>query len=233
MDRRRTSRVGIECARRARARRHADSSRMRRSSTKPKRASSRPRNRFWATVRSGASRISWWTRTMPRCSASTGPVNVIGFSSRKQAALGGREMARQDAHQGRFAGAVLADDRVDLAGCELERNVAQNLDRSERFRDAVCTKYDCHQGPRLSASRAGRIASGPAARVRIDALCAVRGSSQARAWAGIHVLRFIARPLRGVGSLREARHETWSTSPHVIDYIHFTETASSVKRRND
>ena len=64
-------------ARTARAR-----SRMVASSTKPKRRISRPRKRFCATVRSGASRISWWTSTMPWRSASTGPENVTGWPSR-------------------------------------------------------------------------------------------------------------------------------------------------------
>ena len=51
-------------------------------------------------------------------------------------AAGGREMARQDLHQRRLARAVFADDRVDLSGANADRDVAQDLDRPERARQA-------------------------------------------------------------------------------------------------
>ncbi len=51
-------------------------------------------------------------------------------------AAGRREVAAEDLHQGRLAGAVLADDRVDLAGADADRHVAQDLDRPERSTEA-------------------------------------------------------------------------------------------------
>src|SRR5271166_5379247 len=41
---------------------------------------------------------------------------------------------RVAAHQGRLARAVLADDRVDLAGSDADRDVAKHFDRPERSR---------------------------------------------------------------------------------------------------
>ena len=40
-------------------------------------------------------------------------------------------MAGQDLHQRRFARAVLTDDGMHLAGTQVERNAAQDLDRSK------------------------------------------------------------------------------------------------------
>ena len=45
--------------------------------------------------------------------------------------------AGDDLHQRALAGAVLADETVDLAGGEREVDVAQRLDAAERLRDAV------------------------------------------------------------------------------------------------
>ena len=47
----------------------------------------------------------------------------------------GRVDAREHLHEGRFAGAVLAADGVDLAALDLERDVLQRLDAGERLRD--------------------------------------------------------------------------------------------------
>ncbi len=41
--------------------------------------------------------------------------------------------AGDDLHQRRFAGAVLADQAVDFAGCEGEIHPAQRRDAAERF----------------------------------------------------------------------------------------------------
>ena len=49
-------------------------------------------------------------------------------------ATGGLEMPAEHLHQRRLAGAVLADDRVDLAGAHADRDIAKNLDRAERAR---------------------------------------------------------------------------------------------------
>ena len=110
------------------------------SSLRPRRAS-RPRNMFSAMVRSGASMISWWTSTMPRRSASTGPLSSTGAPSSLRTPRRRRQMTGDDLHQGRLAGAVLADDRVDLPRADVERHVAQDLDRPERPREPDSLEY--------------------------------------------------------------------------------------------
>ena len=51
--------------------------------------------------------------------------------------LARRQMAGEDLHQGGFAGAVLANDGVHLAGAKPERDVTEHLDRAERFRQML------------------------------------------------------------------------------------------------
>src|SRR5258708_38076790 len=48
-----------------------------------------------------------------------------------------RMKARDDLHEGRLAGAVLADQAVDLAPAQHEIDVAQRCDAAERLGDAV------------------------------------------------------------------------------------------------
>ena len=47
------------------------------------------------------------------------------------------QAAREDVEQGRFPGAVLADDRVRLAARDRERHAAQRGDGAERFVDML------------------------------------------------------------------------------------------------
>ncbi|MNL77666.1 hypothetical protein D3C87_2038990 [compost metagenome] len=49
-------------------------------------------------------------------------------------------IAGKDLHQSGFAGPVLADDRVNLAGANGQRNILQDLDDPERLRQAACFK---------------------------------------------------------------------------------------------
>ena len=92
---------------------------------------------FSATVISGASDSSWWISTMPRCFASCGPDTRIGSPSEVDLAAIGLVVAGEHLHQGRLAGAVLAEQRVDLAGAHLERDVVERLHPGERLGDAV------------------------------------------------------------------------------------------------
>ena len=75
-------------------------------------------------------------------------------------AFRGREMAREDAHQGRLAGPVLADDRMHLAGLQVERNPAQDLDGPEGLRDALCAKNGFHELLRMSDIAHARLGEG-------------------------------------------------------------------------
>ena len=43
----------------------------------------------------------------------------------------------QDLDQGRFSGAIFADESVDLAGMNVERDTLEGTDAGERLRDAV------------------------------------------------------------------------------------------------
>ncbi len=63
-----------------------------------------------------------------------GPREVRRCAVEMERPLGGRQVPGEDPHQRRLAGAVLADDGVNLACFKREGDVAQDLDGSERFR---------------------------------------------------------------------------------------------------
>ncbi len=67
-----------------------------------------------------------------------------------EAAGVGLMLAAQDLDQGRFSGAVFADQRVDRAARQGQRDVAQGLGRVEAFRDPV----DREMNNRQRATRA-------------------------------------------------------------------------------
>ena len=75
---------------------------------------------FSATVTSGQSAISWWTKPMPSSWARAGEAISTGFAVEADLAAVGPEDAVDDVHQRRLAGAVLAGDGVHLAAPELE-----------------------------------------------------------------------------------------------------------------
>ena len=88
---------------------------------------------FSATVTSGQSAISWWTKPMPSSCARAGEVISTGLPLRMISPLSGLQDAVDDVHQRRLARAVLAGDGVDLAAPQLEVDAAQRLDRAERL----------------------------------------------------------------------------------------------------
>ena len=61
----------------------------------------------------------WWTMLIPRAIASAGPLIVTGLAVQQDLALVRRGQPVQDVHQGGLAGAVLAEQGVDLAGPDL------------------------------------------------------------------------------------------------------------------
>ena len=81
---------------------------------------SSPRRMFSATVSTGTSMKCWWTMLMPRSMASDGPRIVDRLAVEQDLALVRHREPVEDVHQGRLAGAVLAEQRVDLAGAEVE-----------------------------------------------------------------------------------------------------------------
>ena len=78
---------------------------------------------FSATVSTGTSMKCWWTMLMPRSMASDGLWIVTGSPSMQDLALVRAGEPVEDVHQGRLAGPVLAEERVDLAGPDLEVDV--------------------------------------------------------------------------------------------------------------
>ena len=62
----------------------------------------------------------WWTMLMPRAIASAGPGDGDGRPIEQDLALVGRGQPVQDVHERGLARAVLAEQRVDLAGADLE-----------------------------------------------------------------------------------------------------------------
>ena len=82
-----------------------------------------PMNTFSATVRSGNSRGSWWTTAIPSARAWAGPAMTVRLAVDADRARVRLVDAGQDLDQRALAGAVLADQRVDLAGAQVERHV--------------------------------------------------------------------------------------------------------------
>ena len=62
----------------------------------------------------------WWTMLIPRAMASDGPVRLTSLAVEQDLALVGRGQPVEDVHQGGLAGAVLAEQGVDLAGPDVE-----------------------------------------------------------------------------------------------------------------
>ena len=97
----------------------------RRRRTGRRRRSSRPANMFSAMDRFGKRLSSWWMMPMPRPMASRGLPSVTGSPSSRSCPDGRLLRAGQDLHQRRLAGAVLADQHVDLAAVGGERDVLE------------------------------------------------------------------------------------------------------------
>ena len=86
---------------------------------------------FSPTVKTGMSMKCWCTMPMPSAMASRGPA-IRGRLAVDQDLAGVRvDQAVEDVHQGRLAGAVLADQRVDLAGAHVEVDVVVGDARRE------------------------------------------------------------------------------------------------------
>ena len=90
---------------------------------RPPRGSARRRtasSTFSATVRAGTRRRSWNTMPMPAARAAAGEPSSIGLAVDEHLALLGRVHPVEDLHERALAGAVLAEQGVDLAGADVE-----------------------------------------------------------------------------------------------------------------
>ena len=74
---------------------------------------------------------------MPRSSASRGEANDHRLAVDRDLAARRTVDAREDLDQRRFAGAVVAEQAMDLAELDLERDVAQRDHRAEELGDAA------------------------------------------------------------------------------------------------
>ena len=98
---------------------------------------SRPRKMLSATVSSGTRLSSWWMMAMPAASAWRTLAKRTGRPSTSSLAVVVGVDAGQDLHQRRLAGAVLAHQRVDLAGAELETDRVERRDAAETLADTA------------------------------------------------------------------------------------------------
>ena len=155
-------------------------------SSSPRLASSLPRIMFSATVNTGISWKCWWTMPMPWAMASLTPWKLDLLAADADRALVGLVEAEHDVHQRALAGAVLAEQAVDLALVERQVDVLVGDDAGERLGDAAdlehrgrCVTVAGHDPPlsprhgreprrsstgaNVNRSAADRSASGPVA----------------------------------------------------------------------
>ena len=134
----RPSAPSASCARRARSSRSEPSGRV-------------PSTTFSSTVRLSASAKCWCTMPMPAASAACGEPGASGASAPSCAGhldrpCVGHVVAEQDVHQRGLAGAVLAEQREDLAAPQVE------IDR-RRWRRARRSACRCRQAQDAAAGR--------------------------------------------------------------------------------
>ena len=105
----------------------------------PERGSSAatPSSTFSATDRSGTMLSSWCTMPMPAARASRAERNRIRLAVEPHHAVVFGVHAGDDLHHRAFAGAVLADQAVDLARAQGEVHVGQRRHAAEGLGDAA------------------------------------------------------------------------------------------------
>ncbi len=107
----------------------------------PRRRTGRsPSAMFSAIDSAGTRRSSCGMVTMPAAIASCGTVKVALLSVDANRAAVGTMHAAEDADQRRLAGAVLADDGVDLAERHVEVDAVERERRAEVLADACCAR---------------------------------------------------------------------------------------------
>ena len=158
---------------------------------------------FSATVKTGTSMKCWCTMPMPAAMASPGPAKrdgrAVDAGSRPSS---GVVEAVEHVHQRGLAGAVLAQQGVDLARLDDEVDVVVGDQRAEALGDAA--QLELHAARSFDVDGAPAI-SGRGSRVRGRHAGAAAGDARAvrRAWSS------------GVGSGRDAGDST-TRSPAMI-----------------
>ena len=79
----------------------------------------------------------WWTMLIPRSMASDGLVDRDGLAVEQDLALVRLGEPVEDVHQGRLAGPVLAEQRVDLARRDVQVDVVVGDHARIALRDAT------------------------------------------------------------------------------------------------
>ena len=115
-----------------------------------------PRKTFSATVSEGTSLKCWWTMPMPAAMAAAGLGRTLLLAIDEDLALVRLQQPEQDVHQRRLAGAVLADDRVDLAALDGEVHILVGDERAEPLGDRFQLDGERHGWIRGGNSGDGR-----------------------------------------------------------------------------
>ena len=112
---------------------------------------------FSSTVIASNSEKCWNTMPMPSRRAARGLEMRTGAPSKTICALVGREDAVDHLDQGRFSRAVLAEQRVDLAGLDAEVDVVVGADAGKGLADADELQpqgsFDIHLDSHLAPAR--------------------------------------------------------------------------------
>ena len=88
----------------------------------------------------------WWTMLIPRAMASDGPAIVTSLAVEQDLAVIGLGQPVEDVHERGLAGAVLAEQGVDLAGPDLEVDVVVGDDARIALGDAAHLERGCCDG---------------------------------------------------------------------------------------
>ena len=97
----------------------------------------RPAKMFSATESCGTSEPSWWTMPMPRSPAAFSSSAPISAPSTRMLPCVARIDAGDDLAERRLAGAVLAEQRADLAGLDAHRHVVERPHAGEELRQVL------------------------------------------------------------------------------------------------
>ena len=103
----------------------------------PPRTCSAPSMMFSATVKTGTSMKCWCTMPMPAAMASPGPLDLQRLAVDQDLALVRLEQPVEHVHQGGLAGAVLAEQGVDLARLDRQVDVVVGDQVTEALGDAA------------------------------------------------------------------------------------------------
>ncbi len=131
---------------------------------------SRRNQMFCSTVRSGTSDSSWNTAEIAGALGGLGIGGGERLAAEQDRAAVGAERAGQDLDEGALAGAVLAEQGMDLAGGGMELGPRQRGDAAEALRNRRCLDQ-VHVPDALHKETAPhRPPSGPQGRRREDGL---------------------------------------------------------------